>query len=68
MNDEPVHTAYKLQQPTEIVANLPPPKSTIGNDCDIRYFKQVDKAWGVKLKEAIGSPDIPSAPHWQTMA
>jgi len=46
----------------------PPPSSTRGRLKSIKHWTQCDSARCVKLKEASGSPTMPSAPHWHITA
>ena len=47
---------------------LPPPSRMRGRLNSIKYWTQCNSTFGVKLKQACGSPAMPSVPHWHTTA
>jgi len=50
------------------IMEIPPPSKTRGSWKVSKYWRQRARHCGVKLKLAIGSPTMPSVPHWQTIA
>ena len=50
------------------VYDSPPPSTRVGSFHCRTNWRQCPRALGVRLKESMGSPLNPSAPHWHTTA